>query len=101
MFRETDYTGEADVDTEEGAEVEEVIVSVQQEILDTIDLTPANSNTLNEIFDKARQTYDKESKLWDQLFENLKNALVAASEDDDDDIATILDQYNRKAGALG
>ena len=87
-----------DLEMAEGAEVEEIITNVQQEILASADLTPANSNTLNEIFDLARATYDKDVKAWDQLFENLTSEVSNAS--DDDDTEDILRGYKRKAGAL-
>jgi len=88
-----------DLDKVEGGDIEEVITEVQQSILSSAELTSANSNVLNEIFDKARVTYDKDAKAWDLLFENLTTELSSAS--DDDDAADILDLYERKATSLG
>jgi len=87
-----------DLETPEGAEVEEIITGVHQEILSDVDLTPANSNTLNEIFDLARVTYEKDSAAWDQLFESLTSQLANAS--DDDDASDILDNHRRKAASI-
>lgn len=94
---ETDF--EADTEEEVGSEVEDVILEAQQDILGSVDLTPENSNTLNNIFDKARATYEKDSKAWDNLFTNLSSELGAAH--DDDEMNDILDQYYRKASNLG
>lgn len=88
-----------DMEVEDGIEVEEVISGVQQECSEAIN-TPENSNTLNEIFDLARATYEKDPKNWDLLFDDLKSGLEKSS-DDDEDVADILDQYKRKAVLLG
>jgi uncharacterized protein YegL len=88
-----------DLDKVEGGDIEELITEVQQEILSSVDLTPENSSILNEIFDKARVTYDKDAKAWDLLFENLTTELSSTS--DDDDAADTLDLYQRKATSLG
>jgi len=103
MFRgnpEFTHRGEVadDLETPEGAEVEDIITGVHQEILSAADLTPSNGNALNEIFDLARATYDKDAKAWDQLFETLSVELANAS--DDDDAADILDQHRRKATSI-
>lgn len=87
-----------DLEMEDGVEVEDIIATVQQECAEAIN-TPENGNTLNEIFDMARATYDKDAKDWDQLFENLESELATSF--DDDEVADILDQYKRKAAALG
>ena len=88
-----------DLEIEDGIEVEDVITAVQQECSEAIN-TPENSVTLNEIFDLARATYEKDPKNWDLLFEDLKSGLEKSS-DDDDEVADILDQYKRKAALLG
>lgn len=87
-----------ELETEDGIEVEDVILEVQQEVAEAVNTIP-NSNALNEIFDMARATYEKDSKGWDTLFTNLKSELNSAA--DDDEAEDILDQYKRKAALLG
>ena len=91
---------EDDTETEDGAEVEDVILEVQQECAAAINTTP-NREALNVIFDMARTTYEKDTKAWDQLFEALESELNALDEGEDDEVSVILDNYKRKATVLG
>lgn len=92
----------ADIDDleaeEDASEVEEIILAVGQECSEAVKTTE-NSNALNEIFEMARATYEKDPAGWDQLFENLQSEVNTSS--DDEEAADILDQYKRKAAALG
>jgi len=103
MFRNSEspqFRGEMidDLEKSEETDVEEKIVEVQQKILSSVDLVPASGNILNEIFDAARISYEKDPKGWDVLFDALTSELVSA--DGEDEAADILDLYERKATAL-
>ena len=102
MFRNPEFGGREIDDSEiaEESEVEEVISTVHQEILNDIDLTPSGSNLLNEIFDAARRNYNdpEVQKEWDILFADLVPALTAA--EDEDEVEDVLHTYGKKARAL-
>jgi hypothetical protein len=79
---------------EDQDEIEDVIAGIEDEcalILENED----NAKLLNEIFDAARATYEKDRKGWNSFFGELKLELI--STDDEDNAHDILAHYLRKA----
>ncbi len=79
---------------EDQDEVEDVITDIEDECAPVLE-NEENAKLLNEIFDTARASYEKDRKGWNDFFADLKFELI--STDDEDNIRDILAHYLRKA----
>jgi len=79
---------------DEEDDIEDVITAIEDECSAVFD-SDENGKLLNEIFDTARTTYEKDKKGWNTFFADLKFELI--STDDEDNIHDILAHYLRKA----
>lgn len=79
---------------EENDEIEETIAGIVDECPQVLD-SEDNAKILNDIFEMARTSYEKDKKGWQDFFANLKLELI--STDDEDNTREILQNYMRKA----
>ena len=88
-----DLLDEEETDGEDG-EIEEIITDIEDEC-SLIFSNPENAKLLNEIFEMARASFEKDKKGWTNFFADLKSELI--STDDEDNIHDILAHHLRKA----
>lgn len=93
------HTPEYEDDLKEELDVEEAIAKVEDECSEFI--TSDQRDQLDKIFDAARKSYEDSAVTadWNQLFEELKSALMGSA--DEDDINQQLANFVKKADSLG
>jgi hypothetical protein len=84
-------------DAEEGGQIEESIKKVRN-ACEHVYANADNGNMLDEILNMAESSFEKDKEGWEELLEDMKSALTPL--DDEDDIAAILDDYEKKATLL-
>jgi hypothetical protein len=89
-----DTSFEDEPDVEEGADVEEIILGLEDEFSD-VRANAENGSLLDRIFEEARAKFEKDERWWNDFFEELSKELMAT--DDEDNQQEILRQYLNKA----